>query len=87
MTSRIARVTLFLALAAAPAFGQCAMCYSSAKGATTSGQRALTKAILTLLIPPVGIMGVIVGFAFLHNRNGQTEAMSYEPPRSEAEAE
>jgi len=64
-----------LALAlAAPAFGQgCAMCYSSVAGAANSkGLQAINKAVLILLVPPVGIMGVIVGFAFKY-RNGEAQ--------------
>jgi hypothetical protein len=67
----LARLLLLMALSAAPAFGQCAMCYSSAKGAGNGGQTAITRGVLTLLLPPIGIMMGLVGFAFRYNRNGQ----------------
>ena len=67
----LSRLLLLLALSAAPAFGQCAMCYSSAKGAGNGGQTAITRGVLTLLLPPIGMMMGLVGFAFRYNRNGQ----------------
>ena len=75
MRSRICKLVLLAALSAAPAFGQCAMCYTSAKGASNDGQKALTRAVLALLLPPVGIMVGLVGFAFYYNRNGNTEVV------------
>jgi hypothetical protein len=73
MRSRVFRLVLLVALSAAPAFGQCAMCYTSAKGASTNGQTAITRGVLTLLLPPIGMMLGIVGFAFLYNRNPHEE--------------
>ena len=70
MRSRLARLLLLLALSAAPAFGQCAMCYASAKGASNGGQQAITRGVLTLLLPPIAMMLGLVGFAFAYNRNG-----------------
>jgi hypothetical protein len=88
MSERIAKLMLLLALTAAPVFGQgCAMCYTSAKGAANDGQRALTRAVFTLLIPPVSMMGLIVGFAFLHNRSGQANANACETARDQLDAE
>ena len=69
MKSRLCRLVLLLALSAAPAFGQCAMCYASAKGAGTNGQAAITRGVLTLLLPPIGMMIGLVGFAFCYNRH------------------
>lgn len=69
MKPRLYRLALLLALGAAPAFGQCAMCYTSAKGASTNGQTAITRGVLTLLLPPIGMMIGLVGFAFRYNRN------------------
>jgi hypothetical protein len=69
MKLRIAAVALGLALWGAPAFGQgCAMCYSSALGAGTKGQQALSRAVTILLIPPVGMMIGLVGLGALYAR-------------------
>jgi hypothetical protein len=77
MRSRIYSLALLLALSAAPALGQgCAMCYTSARGASDGGQKALSRAVLTLLIPPVGMMAVLVGIAFRYRRNGRQEEES-----------
>jgi hypothetical protein len=69
----LSKLLLLLALSVSPAFGQCAMCYSSAKGASHGGQTAITRGVLTLLLPPIGMMMGLVGFAFRYNRNGQRE--------------
>jgi hypothetical protein len=69
MKLRVATVALGVALWAAPAFGQgCAMCYSSALGAGTKGQQALSRAVTILLIPPVGMMIGLVGLGALYAR-------------------
>ena len=73
MRARWASLLLLLALSAAPAFGQCAMCYTSAKGASNNGQQAITRGVLTLLLPPIGMMLGLVGFAFHYNRNGHRQ--------------
>jgi hypothetical protein len=58
-----------LMLASAPAFAQgCAMCYASAKGAPADGQRAINRAILVLLAPPMGVMTLGVGLAFRYGK-------------------
>jgi hypothetical protein len=69
MKLRVASAALGLLLWAAPAFGQgCAMCYSSALGAGTKGQQALSRAVTILLIPPVGMMIGLVGLGALYAR-------------------
>ena len=60
---------LVLTLGTVPALAQgCAMCYSSAKSSSQDGQRALSKAVLVLLVPPVGLMAFGVGFAFRYGK-------------------
>ena len=82
MRSRIYRVVLLLALSAAPAFGQgYVMCYTSAKGASKNSQAAITRGVLTLLLPPIGLMLGLIGFAFHYNRNGhEGEVGATAPP-------
>jgi hypothetical protein len=60
---RSALVALILAIGITPAFAQgCAMCVANAKATPKEGQRALNRAILVMLAPPVGIM--VFGFTF-----------------------
>jgi hypothetical protein len=69
MKQRLATLGLMLLLWAAPAFSQgCAMCYSNATGTTKEGQRAISRGVLVLLIPPVGFMTLGVGMAFRYGK-------------------
>jgi len=69
MTRRLLILVATLALWSAPALAQgCAMCYSNAAGATKDGQRAISRGVLVLLIPPLSFMSVGVGMAFRYGR-------------------
>lgn len=82
MKIRLLTLALLLALAA-PAFGQgCIMCYQSALGASVRGKNALSKGVLVLLVPPVAIMGVLVGFALQYKEEKDCEGELCEPEQS-----
>jgi len=69
MKLRLAILGFALAMWAAPAFAQgCAMCYTSALGTTPKSQRALSKGVVVLLVPPVGMMSILIGAGFVYAR-------------------
>ena len=71
MRSRLFGFALLLAMSSAPAFAS-PLCYD-AHGGNEASQAALKRAIVTLLIPPVGIMLGLVGFAFRYDRRGRRQ--------------
>ena len=74
MKKALAFAALLLGLWSAPVFAQgCAMCYANASGATKDGQRAISRGVIVLLLPPLGFMSVGVGLAFLYGRRRDRE--------------
>ena len=76
MKRRLSALGLLMVLAAAPALGQgCAMCYSSAANATKDGQRAISRAVLVLLTPPLSVMslGIVLAVRYSKKRDRDTE--------------
>ena len=63
-----------LLLCSVPAFSQsCSMCYSTAKATSQAGQRAISKGVLVLLIPPLGFMTLGIALAFRYSRRRDLE--------------
>jgi hypothetical protein len=74
MRLRSALLVGLLLLWAAPAFSQgCAMCYSSAVAASKEGQKAISKGVVVLLVPPFGFMTLGVGLALRYGRKRDLE--------------
>ena len=71
------RATLVVAavlLSAVPAFSQaCSMCYSTAKATSRDGQRAISKGVVVLLIPPLGFMTLGIALAFRYGKKRDLE--------------
>jgi hypothetical protein len=83
MRLRLATLGLLLTLWAAPAFAQgCAMCYTSAEGASQRGQLALSHAVLALMIPTLGLIAGFAGITVYMKDSHQRED-DEELPRDE----
>jgi hypothetical protein len=74
MKVRSALAVLAFFLWAAPAFSQgCAMCRSSAAATSKDGQKAISKGVLVLVLPPAGFMTLGVGLAFRYGKKRDLE--------------
>src|SRR5712675_1781773 len=74
MKLRAAILVALLLLEAAPAFSQaCSMCYSTAKATSKDGQRAISKGVVVLLLPPLGFMTLGVWAAFRYGKKRDLE--------------
>jgi hypothetical protein len=74
MKFRAAMLAASLLLWSAPAFSQaCSMCYSTAQATSKDGQRAISKGVVVLLLPPVGFMTLGVWMAFRYGKKRDLE--------------
>lgn len=74
MKFRIAILAAYLFFASRPVLSQgCAMCYSTAAASTQEGQKAVSKGVLVLLVPPLGFMTLGVWMAFRYGRKRDLE--------------
>src|SRR6266849_3263649 len=61
-------------LSAAPAFSQgCAMCRSSAAATSKEGQKAISRGVLVLVVPPISFMSLGVGLALYYGKKRDLE--------------
>jgi hypothetical protein len=80
MKLRLGTLAVLLLLWAAPAFSQgCAMCYSSATASTKEGQKAISRGVLVLLLPPVGFMTLGAGLAIRYGKKRDAEHQPTKP--------
>jgi hypothetical protein len=76
MKQRVAILAVSFLLWVTPVFGQaCSMCYSSAKATSKDGQRAISKGVVVLLLPPLGFMTLGVWTAFRYAKKRDLEQL------------
>ncbi len=74
MRLRSALLVLAFFLWATPAFSQgCAMCRSSAAATSKEGQKAISRGVLVLVVPPIGFMTLGVGLALRYGKKRDLE--------------
>ena len=77
MRLRASLLAAVLLLWSTSAFSQsCSMCYSTAKATSAEGQRAISKGVVVLLLPPLGFMTLGVWAAFRYGRRRDLEQSS-----------
>ncbi len=70
MKLRVSILLLWLALWATPAWSQgCALCSTAASAAGAKAQKALSRGVLILLIPPTAVMLGLIGIVFRQRRS------------------
>jgi len=74
MKIRAAILALLLSVGAVPAFSQgCAMCRSSAAATSKEGQKAISRGVLVLVVPPISFMSLGVGLALYYGKKRDLE--------------
>jgi hypothetical protein len=74
MKLRAALLALGFFLSATPVFSQgCAMCRGSAAATSKDGQKAISKGVLVLVVPPAGFMTLGVALAFRYGKKRDLE--------------
>jgi hypothetical protein len=80
-TFRTMALAAVLCAATGAAFAQgCVMCYSTTAASPKDVQRAISRAVILLLVPPLGMMSLGIGLAFRYGHKRDLES-EQEPVR------